>query len=149
MFRRAKNDRGMTLVEVVVAMAVVIAVVVAMTAVTSQSSVFSRSVDAVYTASYLAQRRTDMLQRLEFDQLEEAEEDSVRIGADGNMDANGEYLRTTEVDTSHDGNPYLTKVKISVRRARIFPDGGITDSSGQTSFIGNPVVIETLFADVE
>lgn len=149
MFQWAKSDRGMTLVEVVVAVALVVTVVSSMIAVLSQSSVFSRSIDVAYTSSYLAQRRIDMLKRLEFSQLEDAEETSVRIGADGNIDPNGLYQRTTEVDTSYSGNCYLTKIKVSVKRLRIFPDGGITDSAGQTSFLGTPVVMETLFADVE
>jgi len=149
MFQWAKNDRGMTLMEVVVAVGLVIAVIAGMTAVMSQSSVFSRSIDIAYTASYLAQRRIDMLKRLEFDQVEYAGETSVRVGADGYVDANGAYLRTTEVDTSYSGNSYLTKVKVSVRRLRIFPDGSITDSAGQTSFLGNPVIMETLFVDIE
>lgn len=144
------NNKGITFVEVVVSIALVLIVVVALIATVTQSSVFSRRIDLVYTASYLAQRRVDMLKRLDFDQLPAAGETDIRIGADGNIDPAGEYVRTTEITPVYASNPYLTKVKVSVNRVKMSLDGSIVyPDTGQITFHGNPIIMETLFSDVE
>ncbi len=145
-----RNKKGMTLVEAVVSVALIAVVVVSLVAVLTQSSVFSRTVDTAFTASYLAQRRIDVLNRFGFDQLPLAEETDIRIDSDGNIAAEGNYLRTTEVDTDFDDNIYLTKVKVSVKRVKINIDGTIKDpETGEMTFVGQPIVMETLFADFE
>jgi type II secretory pathway pseudopilin PulG len=140
-----KNNRGVTLVEVILSIFLVGVIVASLVAAAAQSSVFSRRIDMTYTASYLAQRRIDMLKRLDFDQVPSAEEENIRIDADGNTDPNGNYLRTTEVEEDYDGNSYLMKVKVSVVKAKVNLDGSISRS--QT--LGQPVVMETLFSSVE
>jgi type II secretory pathway pseudopilin PulG len=144
-----RDSRGMTLIEVVISIALVALVVVSLFAAVTQTSVFSQRIDRFYTASYLAQRRIDMLKRLDFDLIQFAEETDVRIDADGNQDANGTYARTTEVETDYNGNPFLLKVKVTVKKAKVSVDGSIYDDAGQVSYIGQPVVMETLFSDVE
>ncbi|MBD3426174.1 MAG: hypothetical protein GF409_02965 [Candidatus Omnitrophica bacterium] len=143
------SSRGMTLIEVVISIALVALVVVSLFAAVTQTSVFSQRIDRVYTASYLAQRRIDMVKRLEFDQLGFAEETDVRVDADGNLASDGHYVRTTEVTENYSGNAFLAKVKVTVQRAKVYMDGSITDDAGQISYIGQPVVMETLFADME
>ncbi|RKY42975.1 MAG: hypothetical protein DRP85_01215 [Candidatus Makaraimicrobium thalassicum] len=145
-----KTSRGITLVEVVMAVALTAIVVVSLGASMTQSSVFSMRIERVYTASYLAQRRIDMLKRLRFDELSGAAETDIRIGADGNIDSNGDYTRTTEITTNFDGNPYLTKIKVTVNKVRINIDGTIRDpGTGEITYMGQPIVMETLFADID
>lgn len=145
-----KNSRGITLIEIIVAALLVTVVAVSLLAMASQSSVFSRRIDIAYTASYLAQRRIDVLKRLEFDHLPESVETTVQVDVDGTVSSEGEYLRTTEVETDFDGNPYLTKVKVSVQKVKLNIDGSIMDvTSGSSAFMGDAVVMETLFSDIE
>jgi len=142
--------KGITLVEVIVSISLVAVVVVALAAAVTQSSVFSKSIDIVYTASYLAQRRINVLKRLDFDQISAAEETDIRVNEGGDIDSSGKYIRSTEIITDVGGNSYLTKVKVSVRRVKVNIDGTIINpSSGQMTFLGQPIIMETLFADVE
>jgi prepilin-type N-terminal cleavage/methylation domain-containing protein len=144
-----KSSRGMTLIEVIISIALVALVVVSLFAAVTQTSVFSQRIDRVYTASNLAQRRIDMLKKLDFELVEFAEETDVRIDADGNQDTNGTYVRTTEIETDYNGNPFLLKVKVTVKKANVSIEGNIYDDTGQISFVGQPIVMETLFSDVE
>ncbi|MGB3056707.1 MAG: hypothetical protein WBC16_00910 [Candidatus Omnitrophota bacterium] len=142
------GKRGVTFVEVIIAAALVVVIVLSLAATNIQSSVFSKRIDLVYTATQIAQRRMDLLKRLGFDQVPSAVETDVRVDADGNMSASGNYVRTTEVDTNFGGNPSLAKVKVIVKRVKIYMDGSILDS-GETTFIGQPIVMETLFSNIE
>ena len=144
-----RDHKGITLVEVLVSIALIALVIVAMGAALTQSSVFSKNIDTIYTASYLAQRRIDMLKRLDFDQLPGGAEDSIRIDADGNASASGHYLRTTEITPDFDGNSHLIQIKVIVKRVKVNIDGSIVDSGGKMTFLGRPVIMETLFADIE
>jgi hypothetical protein len=71
------------------------------------------------------------------DLYERAQETNVRIDLYGDPNPAGEYVRTTKVDENWDSNPYLVKVKVSVDKY----------VSGKVS--GHPVIMETLFADVQ
>jgi len=143
------NQKGMTLVEAIVAAALVLIAAVSMGALATQSAVFSRRIDTVYTASYLAQRRIDILNRLDFSQISAAEESDVRINSDGNISADGNYLRTTEITSDFDANAHLRKVKVTIKRFKINMDGSILDpETGEMTFLGEAIVMETLFSDV-
>lgn len=145
------TKRGFTLIEVLAAFGVVAIVIISLIAAITQSMVFSKRVDAIYTSSYLAQRRMDLLKRFAFDELyPDAVESNVRVGADGNVSPQGEYMRTTEITDNYGGNPFLKKVKVTVYRLRINMDGSVTDPvTGDINFMPNPVIVETMFADVK
>lgn len=144
-----EHKQGFTLVETVVSMLLLGIAVVSLVASLTQSRIFSESVDRSYTVSNLAQRRIDVLKRLDFDLLSSCVENSVRVGIDGNIDANGSYVRTTEITTNFDGNSHLTKVKVTARRAKINADGTILDpATGEIAYAGDPIIMETLFSDM-
>lgn len=130
-----KDPKGMTYVEIMVAIVLVTVVVVPVVALVTNSATLGRRVDMVYTASSLAQRRIDLVKRFDFDEIDKTEETDVRVGADGMSSEAGEYIRTTSVFTTE--NPYLLRVKTSVDR--------VVDDEAS----GNPVVMETLFVDSE
>ncbi len=133
-----RGQRGLTLVEVVVAAALVTLIVSTVVVIVAQSAVNSNRLDMIYTSSNLAKKHMDDLKAMSFRDLPDmAPESNVRIDLYGEADANGDYMRTTEVDEDWGSNVYLTKVKVSVYK--------IVD--GQAS--GHTVVIETLFSDVE
>ncbi|MCK4851947.1 MAG: prepilin-type N-terminal cleavage/methylation domain-containing protein [Candidatus Omnitrophica bacterium] len=143
-----RDQKGITLVEVLVSIGLITLVIVAMGAALTQSSVFSKNIDIAYTATCLAHGRVNTLKRLDFDQLLGGAEDSIRIDADGNTNPAGHYLRTTEITTDFDGNSHLTQVKVSVKRVKVNIDGSIADTEGKMTFLGRPVIMETLFADI-
>lgn len=132
------DKKGITLVEAMVAMALVALIVSTVVITVAQSSVNSNRLDMIYAASTLARQRMDHLKVMNFRDLEDrASETNVRIDHGGNEDVAGGYIRTTEVDEDWGSNPYMTKVKVSVDR--------VVDGSAS----GHPVVVETIFADVE
>ncbi len=138
MMRIFRNQKGITLVEVIVSVILVAIIVTSIIVTVAQSSVYSNRIDLIYTSSNLAKARMDELKLLQFSDLaDRGSESAVRIDENGQPDASGDYLRTTEITGDYDGNAYLAKVKVSVDK---YVDG-------QPS--GSPVVIETLFADIE
>ncbi len=140
-----RNTHGMTFVEVIVAAALVTVIILSLVATVLQSSVFAKRIDQNYTATYIAQRRIDLLKRLGFDQVSAAGETDVRVDASGNMSSDGLYARTTEVDTNFGGNDSLAKVKVTVKKVKINIDGIIEEGV----YLGQPVIMETLFSDIE
>lgn len=137
-FRAGPYSEGVTLVEVVVSAALVALIVSVVVFTVSQSAVDSSKLDMIYTASNLARKHMDSLKTVNFRDLADlAPETDVRVNAEGDADADGDYVRSTEVYEDWNSNPYLTKIKVSVDR--------VVD--GEAS--GRPVMIETLFADAE
>jgi len=133
----SNTQSGLTLVEVVISILLIAISVVSVLAAVTQSSVFSKRIDAIYVASYLAQRRIDILKEFDFDQLYPgAVESNIEIDVDDDGDA--DYRRTTEIVQNYDGNPKLIKVKVTVEKVRINLDG--TESG-----MGDPITMETLF----
>ncbi|MGD2278615.1 MAG: prepilin-type N-terminal cleavage/methylation domain-containing protein [Candidatus Omnitrophota bacterium] len=144
------DKKGLTLVEVLVSVILIAVIIVAMVAAVTQGTVYSKRIEHVYTATYIANRRVDLLKRLGFAQVSSAEETDVRVDADGNMSETGNYVRTTGIDTGYGGNPSLTKVKVTVNRVKVYMDGTINDPvTGEITFMGQPIVMETLFSDIE
>ena len=140
----------MTLVETIVSVILVIMIILSVMGTMTQSSVFSKRIDQVYVATYITQRRIDLLKRLGFDQVSVAEETDVRVDTSGNVSSSGMYVRTTEVETNYGGNSSLARVKVTVKRVKIYLDGGILDpDTGEVTYLGDPIVMETLFSSVE
>lgn len=138
MRKKLSNKKGVTLVEVMVAVALVTVIVSTVAVTVAQSAVNANRLDMIYTASNLAKKHMDDLKAMSFRDLpDEAPETNVRINAQGEADSGGDYMRSTEVDEAWGSNAYLTKIKVSVDR--------IVDSK----VAGHSVVMETLFAEVE
>lgn len=132
----SKDTKGLTLIEVVVSIALLGMVMVALAAAVAQFGVFSHRIDQIYTSSYLAQRRIELLKKFDFDDLfPGANETNIRVDANGTINVNGDYARTTGVYTT--SSEYMLHVKVSVDK---YVDG-------QPS--GTPVVMETLFSNID
>lgn len=138
MCKSVSNKKGFTLVEVIVSIMLVSLVIAAVMGIVMQSSIFSKRIDQIYTASNLAKQRMDNLKRFNFNDLPTGGvETDVRIDESGESDSSGDYIRTTAITENFDSNSYLIKIKVSVDR--------VVDEAAS----GTPVVIETLFADVD
>jgi len=135
---RILSEEGMSLIEAVISITLVVLVVLSILIAVTQNATFSRRIDKVYTSSNLAKKRIDDLKRYNFRDLgERAVEAAVRVDAEGSLDLSGDYVRTTEITEDYAGNPYMTRMKVSV------------DKMIEGSPSGSPVVMETIFADVE
>jgi len=146
----SKHDqRGITLVELLIAVVLVSLIFAAIGSLLSQSSVYARKLDITYTASYLAERRIELLKRLDFEQIHQAGESNIRIGDDGSEDENGEYLRTTTVTRPYDTNPFLAKIRVEVYRVKVGQTGQYLDGDGKPMYIGTPVAMETLLSGIK
>lgn len=112
-----KLNKGMSLTEVVVATALVTVAVGGIIAVTVQGTTLGQSTDYAYVALNLAKNRIERLREIRKDigyaALSEAAETDTVIDRNGNPDPNGDFVRTTVVDTTYAAN--LTKVTVRVR----------------------------------
>ncbi|MDD4957589.1 MAG: hypothetical protein PHH49_08400 [Candidatus Omnitrophica bacterium] len=145
LFKYRTDNRGTTLVEVLVGFMLAAIIVLSIIAISSQSSVFAKRIDTVYIATQLAQDRLNVLKRMDFAFLPISGETNIRVDASGNVDPQGRYTRTTEITENYDNISSLTKVTVTVKRINI----GISGTTASTlEYMGDPIVVETLFSDV-
>lgn len=129
------NKKGISLVEVVVAVALVVIATLAILAAVTQSISFTETADKIYTSSILAQKRIDLLKNFVFNDIPtSAPETDTHIDVDA--DSTTDYMRTTTITENFDGYSNLIHIKVSVDRV----------IDGEKS--GHPVVMETVFADI-
>ncbi len=136
------GKKGMSLVEVVVAIALLAIITTSIGSALSQSSVFSSRIERIYQTSYIAQRRLELLKRFDLAQLPSAVESNVKVDVDGNISSTGKFLRSTAVTSDYDSNASLVKVKVTVYKHKIGIKGG-----EENTVLGEPVIMETLFTD--
>ncbi|MFH1847422.1 MAG: hypothetical protein ABH869_07710 [Candidatus Omnitrophota bacterium] len=145
-----ENSKGMCLIEAIVSTGLVGIVTMSMVGAVSQSTVFTKSVDVFYLGTHIAQRRVEVLKRMDFDLLESNAETDIRVSSDGNIDPNGKYFRTTEITANYDNNTDLKKVKVTVKRIRLDMCGTIAKKdTDELDLVHDPIVMETLFVNFE
>lgn len=112
-----KSDKGMSLTEVVAAAALTTIIVGGIIAVITQTATLGQGVDYTYVASTLAKNRIERIREIRKDKgysalAETAETDTV-VDRNGSPDANGDFVRTTIVDTAYATS--LTRVTVKVK----------------------------------
>jgi len=133
-----KTSRGMSLIEVLIAMTLLAIFIAAIISSVVYIRGSSDHVDRSHTLSNLAMSRIEYLQEVDFDRLPvEGPEIEVRINLNGEKSSTGSYIRTTEVEEDYEGSSYLVRIKVSVDKL----DGDLP--------IGLPSVAETLFVEQE
>ena len=131
----SSDAKGISLVEVLVAVALLMIATLAIIAAVVQSVTLTETADKIYTSSILAQKRIDLLKNFVFSDLpgNAPETDTV---IDVNADGTTDFMRTTTITEDFDGYSNLLQVKVSVDRVE---DG---------SKSGHPVIMETVFIDI-
>lgn len=129
------NEKGITMVEVIVAIALVATISIGILAAVSHSVLFTEKADTVYTASILAQKRIDLLKKFTFSDLASVAPETDTV-IDVDSDGVDDFMRTTTVTEDYDGYTSLIKVKVSVDRIE---DGAKS---------GHPVEMETLISSI-
>lgn len=109
------QDKGITLIELLVAISVFMIGLLALLGIFTQSGSVGQRAQYSYTAYNLAKNHLERLRAVDFALLAgAAEPDGVRVNAQGVPDAAGDFLRTTEVVTAYHGRPDLTHVTVAV-----------------------------------
>lgn len=129
------RKKGMTLMEVVVASAILSVIVAGFLSVFLMSTTFCKSTNYVYIATNLAKSRTERLKGVDYHSLAQAEELDTRLNKDGVSDINGDFYRTTAINTGYGTD--LTEVTVSVN----FLVCGVRRPQ--------PIVVKTVFANPE
>jgi Tfp pilus assembly protein PilV len=120
--------KGMSLIEVVAAVALAVLAMGGIISVTTQSASLGQTVDYTYAASNLAKNRIERIREIRRDKgyeaLCEASETDTVIDINGNPDPNGDFVRTTTISASY--APDLKQVTVKVqykKRGTLIPIG--------------------------
>lgn len=115
-FFHRRSRLGVSLTEVLMAMALITLCVGGIVALSAQSVGAGQSNDYAYVATNLAKNRMERIRQIRKDKgyavLPEAAESDVLIDRNGVSDQNGEFKRTTIIDSAYAAN--LTKVTVRV-----------------------------------
>ena len=109
-----KNNKGITLVEIMVAVLLFLLGIAALLGVITQSVQSAKKAGLAYKAHNLAKSRLETLRSVSFGDLSYGSELSTAINEQGVKDENGSFIRNTTVTTSYTGDGALTYVKVSV-----------------------------------
>ena len=123
------NNKGVTIVEVIVASALLILAAGGILALSLQNIKLSKASDYYYVAVNLAKNRIERIRKIrtekginylipdEEEEYKGVEEEDTIVNRDGVKDANGDFVRTTEIETiliGDGGKPELVKVTVKV-----------------------------------
>src|SRR3989338_158027 len=126
---RLRGSKGVTLVEVMMAVFIFIFGIQGLLGVYLQSMQVGKKADYTYTAYNLAKNHVERLKTLNYALLPSVAETSTIINSDGDPDPNGSFIRSTTVTANFGGNALLTQVTVQVNY--IFKG---TQSSSPTQF---------------
>ena len=111
--------RGMTLVEVLVALTVLAAVMVGTYRLIVVLARLRQSAHNHYTAVVIANNRIERARNTIFADLPLLAEERVPVAASGAPSADGPFFRTTRIQTNYGGNPKLVRVIVTVEVPRL------------------------------
>jgi len=133
-FLKNKNS-GITIMEVVVAALILTMVVAGSLNSFLASSISCKTTDYTFIVINLIKNRIERLKGLDYNSLEQTAEVDTRLDKNGIPDVNGDFFRTTEVNTSYGTD--LTEVTVSVNFLL----------RGEKR--AQPIIIKTLFVNPE
>jgi len=110
--RWVKQQQGMTLVEVVLALVVLSLVMAGSYLLVSRAAATSRAARDNYVAALIAKDRLERARNFAYDDLHLLAEDDVVVDDTGLPDPEGNFRRTTIVTTNY--APGLTKIEVIV-----------------------------------
>ena len=108
------SDRGLSLVELMIAVLIFAIGLTGVISVNIKSRYISAHSNSLYTAYNIAKNHIETIRSLSFTDVAFANETDVAINGDGVPDEDGVYRRTTLVSPAYSGNAALAKVSVSV-----------------------------------
>ena len=130
-----KNQAGMSLVEVAVAVMVISIVLTGILGLYYQSVLVTKKMNQLFIATNLAKSRLERLRNIAYDSLPLTSETDTLLDKEGNTIVNGDFVRNTAVSTSYNGDADLTQVTVTV------------DYKMKGAFTGSPVTLTTVFVN--
>ena len=109
-----KNNKGVTLLETMMAILVFGVALVGLLDVCAQSILMGKRSQLSYAAYNLAKNRIETLKTMSFGNLPSADETDTILDADAVPDTNGIYKRNTSVTTSYAGDANVTQLTVTV-----------------------------------
>ena len=131
LFKAGASNRGISLVETMIAILLFGAVIGALLEVTAQNLTMGKRAETVYTAYGIAKNRIETLKTAPFSNLPNATESNTRVDSLGVPDLSGAFSRTTTVSTNYTGDANLISVTVSV------------DYQIKGSFVNKPTTVST------
>ena len=125
------SEKGISLVETMMAILLFGAVIGALLEVTAQNLTMGKRAETVYTAYCIAKNHIEMLKSMPFSSVANAAESNTRVDSLGVPDISGAFSRTTAVATNYTGDANLVSVTVSV------------DYSIKGSFVNKPTTVST------
>jgi prepilin-type N-terminal cleavage/methylation domain-containing protein len=108
------NNKGLTLVETMIAILLFGVALVGMLDVCAQSILMGKRSALSYAAYNMAKNRLETLRTQSFGSLNTAAETDTILDDNGVPDTNGNFKRNTTVTTSYNGDSQLTEVTVTV-----------------------------------
>lgn len=109
-----RNPKGLTLIEVMIAVLLFALMIGALLSVCIQSAGAGRRGDLAYQAYNLAKNRVETVKALSFADISSAAESATVINEEGIPTAGGLFSRDTTVTTSYSGDANLVQVTVTV-----------------------------------
>ena len=132
-----RNKKGMSLVEVIVALALLVLSIGSIVGILMQNINTGKAIDYSYVATNLAKNRIERLREVRRDRgyadLANWQETDVTIDRDGVADNNGDFQRTTIVNAAYGAN--LTQITVQVKYA---PQGSFTNAETELVTLLSP-----------
>jgi len=120
----SRHEKALTLVELMIAILLVTLSVGGIISVVIQSVALRQSVDNAYAASNIARNRIERIREIRNDMgythLSEAAETDTLVDRNGVSDPNGEFKRTTIINTAFATNLTKVTVRVLYKRNNIF-----------------------------
>jgi type II secretory pathway pseudopilin PulG len=118
LLRSQKNQKAMTLIEIMVSLLLVSLLVGTVLVLLLQNMKIATTIDYSYAASNIARSRIDRIRQLRRDQgfsnLAAAAETNTTVDRNGTPDPEGDFARTTTITTNFGGNADVTKIEVTV-----------------------------------
>lgn len=128
-------QRGMSLVEVAIAVAITAIVVSGILALYYECVLVTKKMNQLFIATNIAKSRLERVRNVEFDSIPFVAEMDTYVDNEGNSIASGEFVRNTSVSTNYSGDADLTQVTVTV------------DYRIKGQFSGKPVTLTTVYVN--
>ena len=113
-FRLLRSERGLSLTENMMAVAIILIVLTGVMTAQLQSMSAGKRAAHAYTAYQIAKNRIETLKSFSFSDAASAGETSTYVDDNGTPDPEGNFIRSTTVTASYNGDANLLQAVVSV-----------------------------------
>ena len=111
---KIRDDRGATLIEVMICVVVFVIGMTGLLDVVMQSKTMGKRAEYAYTSYNLAKNHIERLRRYSFTNLASAQDSGTVLTASDTEDPTGPFTRTTTITTNYNGDANTTMATVTV-----------------------------------